>query len=539
MRDAFLNRPTKVAHVVTILWRRKWFLALPLLLAPLVAYAMSARQKPLYRASADVFLETASVVSAVANVSDPTGGDPARYLANQVSVARSSELAQRAVAAVTSPKVSPGTLLAESSVAPKGDADVLSFAVTDASPHRAVVLANAYAREFTSYKTELDTARINAALRVLRARFAWIQGHPRLSFPLSYGRLLEQQSQLETLGKLLADSATVVKAATDAQQVQPRTKQNVLHAIGLGVLLALTFAFLAEAFDRRVRSEQEIDDALGIPVLARVPASSRRLRRADELVMLAEPAGLDAEIFRMLRTNIEYASMGESVRTIMVTSAMQREGKSTTVANIAVAFARAQRRVAIVDLDLRNPSLARLFRLDAVPGVTEVAMRQATVAESVRDVAVTPLSRPYAPPEASMMAASEDQESHPELRRILSVVPSGMVPASPAEIVESDGVAGLLEQLRDEHDFVLIDAPPLPAFSDAMALAGRVDAIIAVARVGVLARAPLEDFARALHGAGAKRLGLVLCGVKGRGGYYEAYRYLMQAETGRAEQARS
>src|SRR5207247_6981470 len=119
----------------------------------------------------------------------------------------------------------------------------------------------------------------------------------------------------------------------------------------------------------RVRKAEEIAEQLGIPLLARLPQPSRGLRNKNRLAALEEPDGAAAEAFRMLRTNLDFVNIDRSAKTIMVTSAVESEGKSTTIANLAVTLARSGRRVVLVDLDLRRPYLDRFFGLGGRPGV--------------------------------------------------------------------------------------------------------------------------------------------------------------------------
>src|SRR5205814_1509032 len=134
-----------------------------------------------------------------------------------------------------------------------------------------------------------------------------------------------------------------------------------------------------EALDTRVRSAEEVVERLELPLLARLPEPPRKLRADNRLAMLAEPTGVQAEAFRMLRTNLEFSALGKEIRTIMVTSSVEQEGKSTTVANLAIALARAGQRVVLVDLDLRRPFIDRFFDLDDHAGLTQVAIGHATL----------------------------------------------------------------------------------------------------------------------------------------------------------------
>ena len=127
---------------------------------------------------------------------------------------------------------------------------------------------------------------------------------------------------------------------------------------------------------------------VALPLLGRIPKPNRRLQKADQIVMLTEPRSIAAEPVRKLRTNLEFLNLDRNLRTILFTSSIQREGKSTTVANLAVALARAGRRVALVDLDLRRPYLNRFFRLPPSPGITDVALGRYELSAALSQVPI-------------------------------------------------------------------------------------------------------------------------------------------------------
>ena len=180
-----------------------------------------------------------------------------------------------------------------------------------------------------------------------------------------YSSLVDRQQTLQSMQALQPSVASVLRQADGAVLTQPKTVRNGALGLVVGLVLGLGLAFLREALETRVRTTEEVSARLGgLPLLGRLPRPPKRLRRSGKLVMLEDPASAQAEAFRMLRANLDFMTLDRDARTIMITSALEQEGKSTTVANLAVAFARAGKRVALVDLDLRRPVLARFFDLE-------------------------------------------------------------------------------------------------------------------------------------------------------------------------------
>src|SRR5260370_36384733 len=155
--------------------------------------------------------------------------------------------------------------------------------------------------------------------------------------------------------------------------------------------------------------------------------------------MLDEPTGAQAETFRMLRTNLDFATLGQNTRAIMVTSAGQEEGKSTTIANLGVALARAGRRVVLVDLDLRRPFLATFFDLEG-PGVTQVALGHVDLEAALTKIAITDPStgRPHKKHDGNGNGNGNGAAKH--VKGVLEVLPSGPIPLDPGEFVATQAL---------------------------------------------------------------------------------------------------
>ena len=334
-----------------------------------------------------------------------------------------------------------------------------------------------------------------------------------------YRDLVQKAQELKTL-ELLKTKPRVVEEAGVGVQVAPTPRRSAMLGLGVGLLLGLAAAFLWEALDRRVRDEGEIQRILGIPLLARLSAP-RQVAGQDRLAMLDGPSESEAEAVRRLRSNVELANLDVNAKVIMVTSSVSGEGKSVTVANLAVAMARSGRRVVLVDLDLRKPAVGRLMGIGYRAGLTDVAIERVAL-----DRALVPVQLDSAEP---IKLASRTRERNPDEAASVGpdaagqlwVLPAGFLPASPGELVGTRAVANILDELREGADFVLVDAPPLLAVSDALTLSTRVDALLVVVRLGVVDRPMLRELHRQLDVSPARKLGFVLAG----GAPHEGYGY--------------
>jgi non-specific protein-tyrosine kinase len=212
---------------------------------------------------------------------------------------------------------------------------------------------------------------------------------------------------------------------------------------------------------------------------------------------------------------------------IMVTSALPREGKSTTVANLAVTLARAGRRIAIADLDLRRPFLHCFFGTGNHHGFTDVVVDRVKLDRAVRPVAL---------PGTGHLATAESANGRPSMVRgnasngrtdvecVLNVLPAGSIPPAADEFLERERVSTVLQDLSERFDLVLIDAPPLLAVGDVMTLSTNVDAIVVVTRLGIHRR-QLEELGRQLQKCRAPSLGFVLTGASHGDSYSYGYGY--------------
>ena len=510
-RDAkgSLSEPLAVRRILAILRRRWWIVALCTVIVPVVAYALSQTQTPRYSSSSEVLLTQQNLAATITGTIDySVNRDPVRITGTQAEVARAPEVADLTVAAVGG-GLTGGELLDNSSVTASDTSDLLTFDVTNEDPDLAGRLATEYAKQFIAYRLRLDTAAIESARKDLSTRIA--EARTQGSDPELLKSLTTTAQTLQTLQTLQTANAALVRPGFAGAQVSPKPMRNALLGLGLGLILGIGLAFLRESLDTRVRSAEEISERLGLTLLGRLPEPPRKLRATNRLVMAEEPGSVEAEAFRMLRTNLDFVNPGRRARTIAVTSAVNDEGKSTTAANLAMALALGGSRVILVDLDLRLPTVHRFFGLSDRPGVTDVALDEAAFGDAL-------VSIPLDTDERSGYRSNGAGDPQG-----LKVLPSGALPRDAGEFASSHALGSLLAELRQQCDILILDTPPLLRVGDTLAMSVYVDALVMVARMNVVSRPMLAEVARLLKRVRAVKLGVVVTGASAGDSYGGAY----------------
>ncbi len=503
---------------VAIARRRKLLILQALVVIPIGAFVLSLQQDPMHEASAEVMFAQQDYAASLNDLYTPWE-DPARTVETQARLATSPYIFRRVIQQTGLTGVTANEFAGRTKVVTKQNANFLEFRVADPVAQKAVRLTNEYARQFTVYRDELDTQPIIRARKEIAERLRQLRTQEEQESPL-YERLVEKDERLGTIQTLQTSSAYLVRPAETATQVRPRPVRTAIIATALAILIAAALALVAEALDTRVRSVEDIESVLGLPLLARLPVLRRQIRKAGDLATLVDPRGSYAEAVRMLRTNFDFVNLNRGTSVVMFTSALPEEGKTTAAANFAVTLARAGRRVTIVDLDFRRPSVASAFRCDEGPGVTDVALGYADLDDALAPISINPKDGVPRPARLSGGNGNAAVES------VVQVLPAGLLPPNPGEFVTSASLVRVLRELRDRMDVVIVDAPPLLGIGDAMALTINVDAVIVVVHVERAKRGPLLEVSRALSASPTEALGFIAVGVPehedtyGYGAYY-------------------
>ena len=496
--------PTLVDYL-QVLRRRRWIFLLAVTLVPALAVALSMAQAAPYRASAEVLLKPPARA-------DGQPSDPARAAQTAAELARVPEVATRTIRAAGVRDLTASEFLKRSSVSPTLGSDILTFSVMNSDPEIAKRLGTAYARTFSDYQHDLDTQQIRTTQSAIREQMRQLEASG-LKGSAQY-RVLARKDRELTAQAFGPSTAVVVQEADGTTKVGPKVVRNGLLGLTLGLVLGLVLVFLWDALDTRIRSVETLRAGLGLRLLGRLPSPPRKLRKEDRLVMLAGPRGHEAEAFRVLRASFDYANADYQARTIMFTSAIGEEGKSTTVANLAVALARAGRRVVLIDSDLRRPSLHRFFDLEQRPGLIDIALETVELGEALRSVPVTRFD------------PTPVNGARPSPRTgKLEVLTAGHVFHAPDELGVELTVARIAESLQGRADLVLIDVAPLLAVGDAIALSAHVDALVLVVRLNGLSSSSYDDLRRTLASLPTPKLGFIVTDAETRDTYTHFYRY--------------
>lgn len=492
-----------------VLRRRKWIFLQAVLIVPVVAVALALREPPVYQASAEVLLNRQSLATQLFNINDPAAWDPSRIAKTQASIARVPEVARRALAAAGITDRDASDLLGRSSVSPKEETDLLVFSVSDSNPELATRLATEYARQYTEYRNEIESESLRGALEEVRAEMAALEDSGQAG-SATYKSLADKEEQLHAMEALQTSRAVLVRPAGGAGQIAPQpVRRGVLGAMA-GVVLGLILVFLFEALDTRIHGTPKIRDLLDLPLLARLGKPARGTRNKDVLVTLSDPHSRQAGAFRILSSNLDLINADLGARTIMVTSAVAGEGKSTTIANLGVALARQGRQVILVDLDLRQPSLHRFFEIDQRPGFSDIVLAGAPLDEFIARITVS-----------EHRATSFPTGTRQSVTRELSVLPAGSVPDDPGDFLGTRQVEAVLQNLSGRFDVVLIDSSPLLLEGAAVTLGGYVDALLVVTRLNSTRAPVLTDLRGVLDACPAKKLGLVVTDADIENAYWD------------------
>jgi non-specific protein-tyrosine kinase len=397
---------------------------------------------------------------------------------------------------------------------------LLTIVAQDPDAGRAAAIANAMAEELiaaapsvTGQQTDIVSA-VEADLKALREQIDRAQTDldalTRLTSPAPADldridtlrdRLTALRSAYTSLlgfaSRGSANNLTVIEPAVPPDTpVSPRPLLNAILAAVLAFILIVGLVLLIEFLNDAVKDADMVQQLTGLATLGTIPRlrSGRGRNPIYQMVTLLYPRSAAAESYRSLGMNLEFACIDLPARTILVTSAEAGEGKTVTAANLAVVLAQAGSRVLLVDADLRRPAVHELLGLDNKAGLTTVLRMEGLNATAIS-------------------SATEEPN--------LSVLPSGILPANPAELLGSQRMRDLLTRMSNEVDVVILDAPPVGVVTDAVILSALVDGTVLVIDTARSHRRAVARAGEALSRAGGRTLGAILNRESGSSATYQ------------------
>jgi polysaccharide biosynthesis transport protein len=510
---------------LAVVWRRKWLVLLVVVVATGVAYGLSAMQTSMYSASTQLIY--ANSVDLANPLAGTTYVDPTQRTVELESVGAviaSPELMKRAdeliVKALGPEALEAGYTVSSEVVAGSGQSgtgttysSVVAVTGESSDPQLAAVAADKYSAAFISLRKEQQVDQLDRAISAVTTSLKVMTTETEKTSS-DYILLQQRLHDLQIL-KSTADGGfrVIVPAEVPTSPYSPKPLRSAAIGLALGLFVGLGLAFLLEVLDTSVRTDEDVAELLGQPVLARIPRISRRLLDESALVTITDPDGVSAEAFRMLRANLAYMSVDGEVRSVMLTSCLQGEGKSVTLANLAVALALGGRKVIVMDADLRRPRMHKYFGLANERGVSTVVTGQTELSDSLQAVSVVPASGDNGGLLGAWAAGSDAK-----LR--LYVLTSGPSTPNPGEIVSSRSIGDVIEALLAQADIVLIDSPAMLAVGDTPALADKVEGLLFLVEPDVVQKHTLVRAREQLDKLPCKLLGVIVARRKAGGGYY-------------------
>lgn len=489
------------------IFARKWFILFAVVFTTVGSYVYFEREPESYEASTKLF---------IAQESDPAlgvagGFSDARTVANQAQLLKSREVAE-SVKRLTGYVGDAGALSGAVRAVSSEETDFISITATGRTALEAQAIANGYAQAFIELRSDRRREQLDKTLAALEAQRRQIPVSPETA--ASREELSSRIRALRVAGSTAPGNAQQVDAAGPGGLTSQSPKRQALFAFVLTLLASCALAYAATRFDNRITSPEDAGLAYRRPVLGTVGHDKDIVHFEGGRPAVA---GSAKEAFRGLRVNLRLAALSEPVRIILVTSANPGEGKSTLVRNLALTLHEAGQRVAVVDADLRKPSLAPLFGVEPGPGLTDVL----TGDLSLDDATISVLAH-SAPPAASAEAVDDASA-----RRGLTLLNAGHEPANPPAVLESKDLRSVLRELAEQHDYVLIDTPPILSVSDAIPLMDAVDAMIIPARIGTTTRRAAQTASELIARVpGVNFIGIVANDLEGgTPGYYGATAY--------------
>jgi capsular exopolysaccharide synthesis family protein len=273
----------------------------------------------------------------------------------------------------------------------------------------------------------------------------------------------KREESIISLSVTIPNGRVIEPALASNYPISPKKNFILGLALVIGLLIPTALIFLLELFNNKIRLEDDIRDLTDVPIGGLIPLNSK----SKNLVVSANSRSAESEMFRLLRANLKYLFPGQNIQTLLVTSSMTKEGKSFITYNLGMAMAIAGKKTVIVDLDLRKPQQQKLNKINK---------EGKGVVHYIEDPSLKA---------ADLVHVSNDSSD-------LHIISCGTIPPNPGELILSDRIPALLEELKQQYDFVIIDTPPVGMVSDPLQLSELAEATMFVVRTKYTSKSQLK-----------------------------------------------
>jgi Mrp family chromosome partitioning ATPase len=452
--------------------RSLWILVLLPILGIVFMNAIRQTQGSLYEASAHVILSPNDIAASLTGTQQFV--DPERIEDTEIALAESPQLFERA-AEETDGQLGDGSDLQSATSVAFSD-NTISFTATAEDEQTAIDTANAVASVYPSWRAEVSGAALEQAIE---------QVEDQIELSGSSPSLVEQLNRLNVMKTLTSGNVLLVEQADSAVQVRPRPVRDSVLGFMIGLFAAMVAVGLREAIDTRVRSEGEIEELLDTPVIGTVESLPRRAG----VVALERHRERYQDMYALLAANLAQGRKDGEPLIVAVTSASASEGKTTTAANLAAAFALRNGRVLAIDLDGRRPALARIFRIpNSSPGLEQVLAGGRSITSALWRI---PLNGSSGPVQRGTAQRSDRQKTQGSLL----VLPL-QHPLPEAATRHGKEISKLLDEVGTRVDFIVVDTPPALATADMTEISKVVDVVLVVVRHGRISRRALASLGK-------------------------------------------
>ena len=516
-------------NYISLVWHWAWLIILGIIVAAAAAFVVSKNTTPVYQSTSRLLIDQAPGAG--------SGNDYTQILVEErlaqtyVELLNTTPILEETISQLGLPFTT-GQLKGKISVSAPQDTQIIIIRVEDTEPDRAALIANTlgdvfiiqnqnreslrYAEPISNWENRLQivgddietieteinaigeaiTAEEKATLSRLETNLNEAQIQYTEIFNNLNGLQIEQAKETSNL-------IQIEPAKANENPIRPRTRTNVLLAAAVGGMIAAGIVFLIEYLDDTIKTPEQVLEDTDLTTLGAI-AIIKMDKKHQELITQRSPRDPISEAYRVIRTNLDFSAVDEELKSFVVSSASPGEGKSTTAANLAVVMAQTGKKVVLIDADLRRPVQHKIFNLSNNMGLTTSILDNRTP------------------------AVAHLQETNVNNLRILT---SGPIPPNPAELLNSQRMKDVLEELENAVDVVVFDTPPALTVADASIIGPQVNGILLVIETGKTRRDTFVNGVERLARTGTHIFGVVLNQVKlDRSGYGYYYYYYSSYE---------